>query len=188
MIHCLESSDNKETAHKKIRDAIPSPIDETKLENLVIPYGFALLQEITFNLIVYIGADVNSQVLRNHIFTEYKQILLSLVHSYMLYDQAVGLTKQGQPITEAMLENYMDVRRRKMNQKMTVLADCISVEEPIPTDLLEFIDIMGHIYELRGTAYRSVVQKDRNNNLYNYWHMFKKGNEDPTLDSVTMKT
>lgn len=71
---------------------------------------------------------------------------------------------------------------------MTVLADCISLEEPIPQDLLDFIAIMGKIYELRGTAYRSVVFKDKTNNLYNYWHMYKRGSEDKDLENVAMKT
>jgi hypothetical protein len=32
----------------------------TGVEHLVVPYGFSLLQEITFNLMVYINEDVGS--------------------------------------------------------------------------------------------------------------------------------
>ena len=179
----------REAAHKVIRAAIPAPRDETQLSSLVLPFGLALLQEITFNLVVYVGAEVASQRLREEIFTEYRLILLSLVESQRLYDEAVALARAGQPVDEAMLLRYMDCRRRKMNQRMTVLADCIGLEDPaLSAELLSFIDAMGTVYELRATAYRGVVLKEHNNNLYNYWHVYKRGTLDSELDDVAMKT
>ena len=87
-----------------------------------------------------------------------------------------------------MLETYLDLRKRKMNQTMTVLADCISLEEPIPMDLIEFINHMGSVYELRGTAFRGVVNaKDINNNIYNFWCMYTEGKQDLTLDNLHLK-
>jgi len=179
---------SKEAAHKLIRAAIPIPADESQLQAIVVSFGLALLQEITFNLVVYAGAEVASKTLRENICKEYGLILMSLVESQRLYDEAVAICSVGQRVDEWMLQAYMDCRRRKMNQRMTVLADCISLEEPIPEDLLCFIDVMGNIYELRGTAYRGVVLKEKNNNIYNYWYMYKKGTLDSDLDDVAMKT
>ena len=86
-----------------------------------------------------------------------------------------------------MFEEYLTLRKKKMNQTMTVLADCISLEEPIPMDLIDFISNLGSLYELRGTAHRSCKVKERNNNLYNFWHMYKQGSEDLNLDKLVMK-
>jgi hypothetical protein len=156
---------------------------------MVMPFGLALLQEITFNLIVYVGSEVASQSLRDQIYQEYQLILVSLVESQRLYNEAVTLTKTGSLVDEEMLLRYMNCRRRKMNQRMTVLADCISLEGPvIPGDLLNFINAMGEIYELRATAYRGVVLKEQNNNLYSYWHIYRKGRLDQKMDDVAMKS
>lgn len=54
------TSSYQELAHLEIRGLIPLPSEEAndEIESLVIPYGFALLQEITFNFLVYCAADV----------------------------------------------------------------------------------------------------------------------------------
>jgi hypothetical protein len=43
----------EESAHQEIRSLIPEAAG-TDAKHLVLPYGFSLLQEITFNLLVYI--------------------------------------------------------------------------------------------------------------------------------------
>ena len=59
-----------------------------------------------------------------------------------------------------------------------VLADCISVEEPFPEGLLDFIDNMANICELRAVAYKDLSSTNRANNLYNFWHLYMNGTED----------
>ena len=71
-----------------------------------------------------------------------------------------------------MLSTYLNVKRKKMNQKMTALADCISLEEPIPQELFEYIDKMGIIFELKAAAYRDLTSQAKGQNLYNYWHLY----------------
>ena len=39
---------------------------------------------------------------------------------------------------------------------MTALADCIFLEEPIPQELIDYIDYMGIIFELKAVAYRDL--------------------------------
>lgn len=83
----------------------------------------------------------------------------------------------------------MDVKSKKMNHKMMVLADCISLEEPIPQELLDYISMMGKVYEIRAIAYKSLVSSSAYDNLYNFWHMYKKGHEDSDFNNnVSMKT
>ena len=54
---------------------------------------------------------------------------------------------------------------------MTVLAECISLEEPIPYELFDFIERMGFICELKAVAYRDLSQPTKKQSLYNYWHL-----------------
>ena len=67
----------------EIRGLIPLPSEESsdEIESLVLPYGFALLQEITFNFLVYCAADVQSVNLRHALIAEYSQVLNSLINS-----------------------------------------------------------------------------------------------------------
>ena len=109
------------------------------MESLVLPYGFALLQEISFNFLVYCQADVASATLREALASEYREILHSLVASKQLFDETAVSARAGTPMGEARLGEYMRLKSKKMNQKMMVLADCISLEEPLPADLLPFV-------------------------------------------------
>lgn len=88
------------------------------------------------------------------------------------------LTEHGQQIGIDDLYHYMDVKSKKMNHKMMVLADCIGLEEPISNELLEYISMMGKVYEIRAIAYKSLVSNQLYDNLYNYWHLYRKGCED----------
>lgn len=68
-----------------------------------------------------------------------------------------------------------------------ILADCISLEEPIPEGLLDFIEQLGRILEIKAVAYKDLSAAppgSRKNNLYNYWHMHIKGVEDTSPDSL----
>ena len=68
-------------AHLEIRTHIPEAIGEDRVEKLVLPYGFGLLQEITFNFIVYCAADVQSLTLRVALLSEFRSILNALITS-----------------------------------------------------------------------------------------------------------
>ena len=96
MMEIIKSGESREKAHKKIRALIPSPTNEDAVENLVLPIGFTLLQEITFNLLVYLDADVNSKLLRDLLFKEYMTIALALVRAPVLYKKAQELVKNGE--------------------------------------------------------------------------------------------
>lgn len=84
-------------------------------------------------MVVYCNVDVISSELRKEIIKEFRNILDSLYQSQILYNQAVAM--QGY-ITDEMLHKYMCVKRKKMNFTMMVLADCISIEGPLPESLL----------------------------------------------------
>lgn len=59
-------------------------------------------------------------------------------------------------MTEQQLHVYMRLKRKKLNYKMLILTDCIALEEPLPEGLLDFIQHMSEIYELRGIAYKDL--------------------------------
>jgi hypothetical protein len=86
-----------------------------------------------------------------------------------------------------MMADYMVIKRKKMNFSMMVLTDCICIETVPDKLLLEFVEKMGHICELRAVAYKDLSSQISVNNLYNYWHMWKKGEEDKNLESISMK-
>lgn len=74
--------------HKKIRDHVPMPKDESRVENLVLPFGFSLLQEISFNFIVYGSSEISSLTLQKEMIKEYCTILRSMIASLDLFDLA----------------------------------------------------------------------------------------------------
>lgn len=102
-------------AYKEVSDLIQPPKDDYSLEHLVLPYGLSLLQEITFNLIVYSNADVSSPNLKQFIIQEFKEILNSLIVSSNQYDNAAEVLSKGGSVSVQMLEDYMNVKRKKMN-------------------------------------------------------------------------
>lgn len=86
-----------------------------------------------------------------------------------------------------MLEEYIETRKKKLNQKMILLTDCIGMEEPMKPEILDLTNSLGDIFELRGIAIKNLTTQITNNNVYNYWHMQKKGQEDKNLDNINMK-
>lgn len=180
-------SQEKGVIYNEIRQEIPTPKDETQLNELVLSFGFSLLQEITFSLIVYCNEDVQSADLREAIIREYTHILDSLIHSQTQYDQIVQLKSK---VTDEMLYSYMNLKRKRMNFSMMVLADCISFEGALPPDLLDYVQKMGEIFEIRAVAYKDLQSANKINNLYNFWHIWQKGEEDmapPEQGSVAMR-
>jgi hypothetical protein len=113
-----------------------------------------LLQEIVFNLIVYCQADVQSPQLRKAILLEIREILNALVASKKMLD-AVSLP-DAPAVSEQQLHTYMRLKRKKLNYKMLILTDCIALEEPLPDGLLDFVQKMSEVYELRGVAYKDL--------------------------------
>lgn len=73
-----------------------------------------------------------------------------------MFEQAIALVKSNQAISESMLIEYMRLKRKKMNQKMMILTDCISLEEPLPEGLLDFIQQMSYIFEIRAVTYKDL--------------------------------
>lgn len=72
-----------ESGDQEIRSLIPDVQQEKEnsVEHLVLPFGFSLLYEITFNLNVYTCADVVSPTLRCALMKEFREILHSLITS-----------------------------------------------------------------------------------------------------------
>ena len=85
-----------------------------------------------------------------------------------------------------MLHSYMNIKRKKMNFSMMVLTDCISLKGS-NKDLIDYIYKVGEIFEIRAVAYKDLSSSHKANNLYNYWHIWKKGEEDANLNSVSMR-
>ncbi len=50
----------------------------------------------------------------------------------------------------------MRFKRKKLNYKMLILTDCIALEEPLPEGLLDFVQKMSEVYEVRGVAYKDL--------------------------------
>ena len=74
-----------------------------------------------------------------------------------------------------------------MNVSMMVLTDCISIEGAFDKDLVDYIEKFGHICELKAVAYKDLHDQSTENNLYNFWHMWKKGELDEKHDRIAMK-
>ena len=72
------------------------------MNHLVLPFGFSLLYEITFNLNVYTCADVVSPSLRCALMKEFREILHSLITSKQLFDEI-----RGGEVSEAKMLEYM---------------------------------------------------------------------------------
>ena len=66
------------------------------------------------------------------------------------------MTKNPSQLTEANLLEYIHHKRKRMNFKMMILTDCISLEEPLPEGLLLFIDQLSEIYEIKGVAFKDI--------------------------------
>ena len=87
-------------------------------------------------------------------------------------------------LNEQQLHKYMRLKRKKLNYKMLILTDCIALEEPLPDGLLDFVQKMSEVYELRGVAYKDlqlspevVLPKMGQNNLYRFWLIYTRGNK-----------
>lgn len=50
----------------------------------------------------------------------------------------------------------MNYKRKKLNIKMMILADCIAVEEPIPQQLMDYIEEVSMVTELKAVAFKDV--------------------------------
>jgi hypothetical protein len=174
----------QEAAHAEIRGLIPEAQGDS-VESLLIPYGFSLLQEITFNLVVYSAADVQSPTLRGALLQEYREILHSLITSKKVFDEAVGfIESEGRGISSSLLQEYMMLKRKKMNQKMMVLADSIALEEPLPTGMLDYFQHMSEVCELKAVAYKDLQGASQatdpsqlSNNLFYFWLLERKGKQ-----------
>lgn len=66
------------------------------------------------------------------------------------------MTQNPTKLTEAHLLEYIHHKRKRMNFKMMILTDCISLEEPLPEGLLVFIDHLSEIYEIKGVTYKDI--------------------------------
>jgi len=159
-----------ESGDQEIRGLIPEVKEEQlgdSVDHLVLPFGFSLLYEITFNLNVYISADVSSPTLGCALMKEFREILHSLITSKHLFSE---VSSNPSNINQSRLLDYIHHKRKRMNFKMMILTDCISLEEPLPEGLLNFIEQLSEIYEIRGVTYKdlqgSAVQQ---NNLYHFW-------------------
>jgi hypothetical protein len=132
-----------ESGDLEIRSMIPEVNEgknlaekEDSVDHLVLPFGFSLLYEITHNLNVYTAADVSSPSLRCALMKEFREILHSMITSKKLFIEGTSNPNQ---VNEARLLEYMSHKRKRMNFKMMILTDCISLEEPLPEGLLNFI-------------------------------------------------
>lgn len=77
-----------------------------------------------------------------------------------------------------MFYEFMDLKRKKMNFQMMILADCINLEGSLPQELLDYIRHLSEIFEVRAVGYKDLKAANKKNNLYSYWHLFKTGVED----------
>ena len=79
-----------ESGDQEIRALIPdvaASVQDNSVNHLVLPFGFSLLYEITFNLNVYTCADVVSPSLRCALMKEFREILHSLITSKQLFEE-----------------------------------------------------------------------------------------------------
>jgi len=111
---------------------------------------------------------------------EIREILNALVASKKMIDEVQ--LPDAAPISEQQLHAYMRLKRKKLNYKMLILTDCIALEEPLPEGLLDFVQKMSEVYELRGVAYKDlqltpevVLPKMGQNNLYRFWLIYTRG-------------
>ena len=148
---------------------------------------------MVFNLIVYCQADVQSTQLRKAILQEIREILNALVVSKKMIDDA--MLHEAPTVSEQQLQTYMRLKRKKLNYKMLILTDCIALEEPLPEGLLDFVQKMSEVYEVRGVAYKDlqlspevVLPKMGINNLYKYWLIYTYGKKAVDETSPYLRT
>jgi hypothetical protein len=83
----------------------------------------------------------------------------------------------------------MLVKRKKMSQHMMVLADCISLEEPLPEGILEYFQHMSEVAELSAVALRDLLNATNgklHTNLYQLWLMHTRGGSVKAEDSHSL--
>lgn len=97
-----------------------------------------------------------SNDLKSYLIGEFKQILESLVHSRKLFEEGRQMVGKKQVISEEMMRTYMRIKRKKMNVSMMVFTDCISLEGNLDKSLIQYIENMGKICELRAVAYKDL--------------------------------
>ena len=148
---------------------------------------------MVFSLIVYCQADVQSTQLRKAILQEIREILNALVESKKMIDEA--MLPEAPAVSEQQLQTYMRLKRKKQNYKMLILTDCIALEEPLPEGLLDFVQKMSEVYELRGVAYKDlqltpevVLPKMGKNNLYMFWLIYTRGKKAVDETSPYLRT
>lgn len=148
---------------------------------------------MVFSLIVYCQADVQSSQLRMAILQEIREILNALVESKKMIDEA--MLPEAPAVSEQQLQTYMRLKRKKLNYKMLILTDCIALEEPLPEGLLDFIQKMSEVYELRGVAYKDlqltpevVLPNMGKNNLYMFWLIYTRGKKAVDETSPYLRT
>jgi hypothetical protein len=148
---------------------------------------------MVFSLIVYCQADVQSTQLRKAILQEIREILNALVESKKMIDEA--MLPEAPAVSEQQLQTYMRLKRKKLNYKMLILTDCIALEEPLPEGLLDFVQKMSEVYELRGVAYKDlqltpevVLPKMGKNNLYMFWLIYTRGKKAVDETSPYLRT
>jgi len=148
---------------------------------------------MAFSLIVYCQADVQSTQLRKAILQEIREILNALVESKKMIDEA--MLPEAPAVTEQQLQTYMRLKRKKLNYKMLILTDCIALEEPLPEGLLDFVQKMSEVYELRGVAYKDlqltpevVLPNMGKNNLYMFWLIYTRGKKAVDETSPYLRT
>lgn len=66
------------------------------------------------------------------------------------------MTQNPSKLTESNLLEFIQHKRKRMNFKMMILTDCISLEEPLPEGLLLFIEQLSEIYEIKGVSYKDI--------------------------------
>ena len=106
-----------------------------------------------------------------------------------------AMLPEAPAVSEQQLQAYMRLKRKKLNYKMLILTDCIALEEPLPEGLLDFVQKMSEVYELRGVAYKDlqltpevVLPKMGKNNLYMFWLIYTRGKKAVDETSPYLRT
>lgn len=86
---------------------------------MLIPFGFNLLLELTFVLIVQCKSDVLPVQLRSMIIQEYDNILQSLIQADQIFSEAVSVQPEQPEVLQTIntkdFSNYFGFKRRKLN-------------------------------------------------------------------------
>jgi len=90
-------------------------------------------------------------------------------------------------VTEEDFIEFMSIRRKKMNFKMCLLADCAALETPPDQKLITYIDYLSEICELRAAAFHDITSPQKFNSMYHFWHIWRRGTEDSAMDDLTMQ-